>query len=170
MKKTILIALLAAAGALPAGAYDLPPSTGTHRVSFDSDFAKFNEYTIVSPSDFVMDDDTGTVYGKSGTMDYGAETGLIHEGRFAYKNFIIKGRVVEFDKVKYTYKKASITSCDDEPAHYRLRASRLYMVPDSYFLAYNTVFFVGKLPVFYFPVVYRPLGGGTPFVSVFRPG
>ncbi len=207
MKKKIIIALLAGFAALPAGAYDLPLSTGTHRVYFNSDFAKFNEYTrvidlegnvklqefsaadtpvkiirarnltvnmasrtVVSPSDFVMDDDTGTVYGKSGVMDYGSESGRIKDGRFTYKNFIIKGRVVEFDKDKYTYKKASITSCDEEPPHYRLRASRLYLVPERYFLAYNNVFFLGKMPIFYFPVVYRPIGGGTPFVSIFRPG
>ncbi len=193
--------------AFNAAAYELPSSTGTHRVSFEADAAGFNEYTrvielegnvrleelsaagkqqklirarsltvnmasrtVVSPSDFVMDDDTGTVYGKSGFVDYGSESGRINEGRFAYKNFIIKGRVVEFNKSKYTYKKASITSCDEEPPHYRLRASRLYLEPDRYFLAYNTVFFVGRIPVFYFPVVYRPIGGGTPFVSIFRPG
>ncbi len=208
MGKINLIALLVWAGtAINAAAYDLPSSTGTHRVYFEADSAGFNEYsraidlegnvrleefsesgkqqklirarnlsvnmasrTVVAPSDFVMDDDTGTVYGKSGFVDYGSEKGRINDGRFAYKNFIIKGRVVEFDKSEYTYKKASITSCDEEPPHYRLRASRLYLVPDRYFLAYNTVFFVGKIPVFYFPVVYRPIGGGTPFVSIFRPG
>ena len=126
--------------------------------------------TVVSPSDFVMDDDTGTVYGKSGFIDYGADTGKINNGRFAYKNFIFRGRVVEFDKEGYKYKRASITSCDEEPPHYRLRSSRIYLFPERYFLAYNNVFFVGKIPVLYLPVVYKPMGGGTPFVSIFRPG
>ncbi|MBI5744986.1 MAG: LPS-assembly protein LptD [Elusimicrobia bacterium] len=126
--------------------------------------------TIVSQEDFVMDDDTGTVYGKSGFMDYAKESGRINYGRLAYKNFVIRGRVVEFDSTGYKYKKASITSCDEEPPHYRLRSSRLYLAPDRYFLAYNNVFFIGKVPVFYFPVVYKPFGGGTPFVSIFRPG
>ena len=199
--------ILFAAGALAASAYDLPSSTGTHRVSFSADNAVFNEYTraidlegnvkleefsvadkpvklirarnltvnmasstVVSPEDFVMDDDDGTTYGKSGVMDYASGAGRIKEGRFAYKNFVFRGRVVDFTKTKYTYRKASITSCDEEPPHYRLRSSRIYLVPDSYFLAYNNVFFLGKLPVFYFPVIYKPLGGGTPFVSIFRPG
>ncbi len=126
--------------------------------------------TVVSPADFVMDDDTGTVYGKSGTIDYGSGSGRINEGRFAYKNFIFRGRTVEFDRTKYTYKKASVTSCDEEPPDYQLKASRIYMVPDHYFLAYNTLLFIGKIPVFYFPVVYKPIGGSTPFVSIFRPG
>jgi len=207
MKNILLTLLLLAAAAVRAAAYDLPVSSGTHRVHFDSDYAKFNEYTreidlegnvkleefsaadkpvkiirarfltvnmdsrtVVSPSDFVMDDDTGTVYGKSGTMNYGTESGRITDGRFAYNSFIFRGRSVEFDKTGYVYKKASITSCDDEPPYYKLRSTRIYLVPDKYFLAYNNVFFLGKLPVFYLPVLYRPLVGGTPFVSIFRPG
>lgn len=207
MKKNLLILLLLAGAAARAAAYDLPVSSGTHRVHFNSDYAKFNEYTraidlegnvkleefsasdkpvklirarfltvnmdsrtVVSPSDFVMDDDTGTVYGTSGTMNYGTESGYISDGRFSYKNFIFRGRSVDFDKAGYLYKKASITSCDHEPPHYKLRSSRVYLVPDKYFLAYNNVFFVGKVPVMYLPVLYRPLVEGTPFVSIFRPG
>ncbi len=190
-----------------AAAYDLPSSTGTHRVNFQADRANLNENTrvidlegnvrleeisaddkplklirarsltvdmdsrtVVSPSDFVMDDDTGTVYGKSGFVDYGAEKGLINDGRFLYRNFVFRGRSVEFEGSDYTYKRASLTSCDEEPPHYKLRASRIYLAPGRYFLAYNTVFFVGKVPVFYFPVIYKPMGGGTPFVTSFFPG
>ena len=207
MGKKLLIALFITAAALNAGAYELPSSTGAHRVRFEADSAGFNEYTrvidlegnvrleelsadgkqqklirarslsvnmasrtVAAPSDFVMDDDTGTVYGKSGFFDYGNNSGIINEGRFLHKNFVFRGRSVQFDKEGYVYKKASLTSCDDDPPHYRLRASRLYLAPERYFLAYNTVFFLGKIPVFYFPVIYKPLGGGTPFVSSFFPG
>ena len=57
-----------------------------------------------------MDDDTGTVYGKSGFMNYGTESGHFTDGRFSYKSFIFRGRSVDFDKAGYLYKKASITS------------------------------------------------------------
>lgn len=126
--------------------------------------------TVVAPADFVMDDDTGTVYGRSGFYDYGNSAGVINDGRFLIKNFVFRGRSVSFDRDRYTYKKASLTSCDEDPPHYRLRASRIYLYPDRYFLAYNTVFFLGKIPVFYFPVLYKPMGRGTPFVSSFFPG
>ncbi|MEK7721429.1 MAG: hypothetical protein AAB359_03470, partial [Elusimicrobiota bacterium] len=207
MWKKFLNAFFIAGTAFNAAAYELPSSTGTHRVRFEADAAGFNEYTrvielegnvrleelsadgkqqkfirarnlavnmagrtVVSPSDFVMDDDTGTVYGKSGFVDYGNNSGLINDGRFLYKNFVFRGRSVQFDKDGYVYKKASLTSCDDDPPHYRLRASRLYLAPERYFLAYNAVFFLGKIPVFYFPVIYKPFGGGTPIVSSFFPG
>ena len=112
----------------------------------------------------------GTIFGKSGFLNYGADTGHINNGRFAYRSFVFRGRSVDFDREGYTYRKASITSCDEDPPHYVLRASRIDLEPGDHFLAYNTVFFVGKLPVFYFPILYKPFGGGTPFVSIFRPG
>lgn len=127
-------------------------------------------HTVTAPEDFVMDDDTGTVYGKSAVMDYRSDSGLIKNGRFSYGGFIFRGRVVDFNKARYIYKRASVTSCDREPPHYQLRSSRIYLVPSRYFLAYNNVFFLGKIPIFYFPVIYKPMGGGTPFVSIFRPG
>ncbi|HCC49163.1 MAG TPA: hypothetical protein DEQ38_13760 [Elusimicrobia bacterium] len=207
MKAGKFICLFALLAASPAGAYDLPSATGTHRVRFEADSAGFNEYTrvvglegnvrleelspegkqlklirarnlsvdmasrtVVSPSDFVMDDDTGTVYGRSGFYDYGNNSGRITDGRFLIRNFVFRGRSVKFDSEGYNFRKASLTSCDEEPPHYRLRASRIRLYPDRYFLAYNTVFFLGKIPVFYFPVIYKPMGRGTPFVSYFYPG
>ncbi|OGS11593.1 MAG: hypothetical protein A2285_08325 [Elusimicrobia bacterium RIFOXYA12_FULL_57_11] len=207
MKKNIFRILLTLAPVMSAGAYELPSSTGAHRVRFWADEAQFNEYTrvialsgdvkleevsaqdrvmklvrarnlsvnmasrtVISPADFVVDDDTGTIYGKSGEISYASDSGNINDARFSYKNFVFRGRRVEFDQSGYVYKKASVTSCEEEPPHYRLRASRIYLAPGRYFLAYNTMLFIGKIPVFYFPVFYKPIGGGTPFVSSFFPG
>jgi len=207
MRIKVIFALLLAGTAVQAAAEELPSSTGTHRVRFEADEAKFNEYsrvinltgnvtleevspaekliktihandlsvnmasrTIVSPSDFIMNDDSGSERGTSATMDYGSETGHIADGRFFYRNYIITGRTVDFDHDKYVYKKANITTCDEEPPHYHLHASRVDLARGRYFLSYNNIFFLGKVPVFYFPVLYKPFGGGTPFVSIFRPG
>lgn len=203
MFRLLLITLLAS----PAAAYDLPSSTGTHRVRFEADNAGFNEYTrvielegnvrleelspggkqlklirahnlildmssrtITSPENFVMDDDTGTVYGQGAFFNYGDDTGHITDGLFQHRNFFFRGKSVRLSPDGYVYKSASLTSCDREPPHYRLRASRIYLAPDRYFLAYNTVFFLGKIPIFYFPIIYKPLGRGTPIVSSFYPG
>lgn len=205
MRSALALTFLLAA--LPAGAYELPSASGTHRVRFDAEEAAFNEYTrvidlkggvkleevspegkilklirardlsvniasrtVISPADFVIDDDTGSIYGKSGFIDYSANTGVLNDAVFSHKNFIFRGRKVSFDPDGYVYKKASVTSCEEDPPHYKLRASRIHLAPGRYFLAYNTALFIGKVPVFYFPVIYRPVGGGTPFVSSFFPG
>ena len=127
-------------------------------------------HTALFPGDFVMDDDTSTIYGKSGTFDYGSGSGIVSGGRQAYKNFVFRGSRMEFNDRRYLYRKASLTSCDDEPPHYRIKASRIYLVPNRYFLAYNNVFYLGGVPLLYFPVLYRPLGEGTPVTSSFHPG
>ena len=47
MGNRILVALFIMGTALQAAAYELPSSTGTHRVRFEADAAGFNEYTRV---------------------------------------------------------------------------------------------------------------------------
>jgi hypothetical protein len=117
-----------------------------------------------------MNDSSGTIYGKSGVFDYAAHTGYINDGSFAYGGFFFSGRRVELSPGRYLYKKARLTSCDKTPPHFHINASRIYLVPGRYFLTYNNFFYLGRVPIFYFPVLYKPLGGGTPFVSSFHFG
>jgi len=207
MRTTNLVVILVALCAAAARAYDLPSSTGTHRIVFSSDQGDFNENTriinlqgnvqldelgpdeklvktikarrltvnsssntIYAPEDFVMNNASGTVYGKSGVFDYASNIGRINYGRFAYQDFFFSGKKVELDPQRYLYKKAEITSCDETPPHFKIKATRIYLAPGKYFLAYNNFFYLGRLPIFYFPVLYKPLIGGTPFVSSFYPG
>jgi hypothetical protein len=191
----------------PASAYELPSSTGTHRVVFSSELGDFNENTRIAdlqgnvqldeldagnrlvktikarrlivdsendtvraPEDFVMNDASGTVYGKSGVFDYSSNTGEIDNGHFFYRNFFFSGKRVELSPGRFVYKKAELTSCEEVPPHFKIKASRIYLATDRYFLTYNNLFYLGGIPIFYFPVLYKPLGGGTPFVSSFHPG
>ena len=204
IKLSLILVLLCAAA---AGAYEMPSSTGTHRVVFSSEQGDFNENTrvinlqgsvqldelgpdnkliktikarsltvnsssstIYAPEDFVLEDASATVYGKSGSFDYASDTGYIDYGRFAYRNFFFSGRRVEMNSKRYLYKKAAITSCDETPPDFKIRSSRIYLVPDKYFLSYNNIFYLGPVPIFYFPMLYKPLIGGLPFVSNFSPG
>lgn len=204
---SLLLFVLASLLPATAQAYDLPSSTGTHRVEFEADEAVFNENTrqislsgmvriqekdkdnlvmklirakeatvdmekktVVSPSDFVIDSSTGSIYGKSGMINYGDNTGTIRDSRFSYGNYVFRGKEVSFDNHKYVYRNSSITSCDKEPPHYTLRTSVIKIVPEHYFLAYNCLLYIGKVPVFYFPVLFKPDGEGTPFTTYLFPG
>ncbi|KAF0125042.1 MAG: LPS-assembly protein [Elusimicrobia bacterium] len=126
--------------------------------------------TVVSDGPFIMEEKGSFFYGRSGEMSYADNTGVIREGRFSYANLVFRGREIRVDDGEYSYRGARFTSCDLVPPHYQVKASRLYLKPDSHFLAYNTVFFLGKVPIFYFPVLYRPLGEGTPFITSVYPG
>lgn len=205
IKELIISSLLLVPTA--AYSYELPSSTGTHRVEFEADEAYFNEYTrlvdlsgqvrlkeitpdenviklirakslsidmssrtITSSSDFVIDNDSGTIYGKSGFVNYGDNTGVVKDAHFSYGNFNFRGKEVFFDEKKYIYRKSSLTSCNEEPPHYQVKTSVIRIVPEHYFLAYNCLLYIGKVPVFYFPVLYKPVGQGTPFITYLFPG
>lgn len=202
IKLTVILGFLCA---VAAGAYELPSSTGSHRVVFSSENGDFNENTriinlqgsvqldelgpdnklvktikarrltvdsssntVYAPEDFVMNDSSGTTYGKSGVFNYASGTGHINQGHFNYQNFFISGRRVDLTPQRYLYKKAEITACEETPPHFRIKASRIYLAPDKYFLSYNNFFYVGPVPVLYLPVLYKPFIGGTPFII--RPG
>lgn len=126
--------------------------------------------TVISDGPFIMEESGSFFYGRSGEISYADNTGVIREGRFSYANLVFRGKEIRVDDGEYAYHGARFTSCDLLPPHYQVRASRLYLKPGSHFLAYNTVFFLGKVPIFYFPVIYRPLGEGTPFITSIYPG
>ena len=207
MRKKIILAILLAGAASPARSYELPSSTGTHRVVFSSEQGDFNENTrvinlqgnvqldelgpddklvktikagrltvdsssstVYAPEDFVLNDASGTISGKSGVFNYAQSTGYINNARLNQKNFFISGKRGELTPSRQLYKKAEFTSCEDIPAHFKIKASRVYLAPNKYFLSFNNFFYLGRVPVLYFPVLYKPLIPGTPFVSAFNFG
>lgn len=119
---------------------------------------------------FIIEDSSGIIKANKGIYDYKNSKGEIYDGTVFMNRFIFRGKVIDIDKKKYTYKKAYVTTCDLEEPHYRIAATRIYLLPGKYFVAYNTFFYLGKIPVFYFPLIYKPLGEGTPVISQFYPG
>ncbi|MGN0728482.1 hypothetical protein [Treponema sp.] len=55
-----------------------------------------------------------------------------------------------------TFKNASLTFCDDDDPHWRIKASRIWLLPGSEFAFFNALVYVGKIPVMYLPVFYYP--------------
>jgi hypothetical protein len=55
-----------------------------------------------------------------------------------------------------TFKKGSLTFCEDPEPHWRIRASRIWLLPGNEFAFLNAVLFVGNIPVFYLPFFYYP--------------
>ncbi|MCG2724659.1 MAG: LPS export ABC transporter periplasmic protein LptC [Elusimicrobia bacterium] len=126
--------------------------------------------TIVAPYDIIIDQNGTVIRGESGRINYAKNEGNINNGRIDAKNIIFRGKSIKFGTGRFVYKKASLTTCDRYPPHYEIKASMLDLIPGKRFVAYNTFFYLGKIPIFYFPVLYKPLGKGTPFVSSFFPG
>jgi LPS-assembly protein len=60
-------------------------------------------------------------------------------------------KVTRFSKEKYFVDKGYVTTCDYPDPHYRLKASKIDIYPGQKLVARNVIFFIGKVPVFWFP-------------------
>lgn len=55
-----------------------------------------------------------------------------------------------------TFKKGELTFCDDENPHWKIKASRIWLLPGNEFSFANAFLFVGPIPVLYLPFFYYP--------------
>lgn len=56
-----------------------------------------------------------------------------------------------------TFKNATLTFCDDEDEpHWKIKSSRLWLLPGGEFAFLNSVLYVGNVPVMYLPAFYYP--------------
>lgn len=54
------------------------------------------------------------------------------------------------------FKNGSLTFCEDPDPHWKIKASRIWLLPGNEFAFFNALLYVGKLPVFYLPFFYYP--------------
>ena len=131
-------------------------------VDLSSSTISFSSFTI----------ETSSVYIQGYTGDYNIETGWgkVFLPYTRYDRFILKSRSADIYKTKQIYHRAYMTTCDMPKPHYKITSSRITLSPKRYILSYNNVFYLGDVPIFYLPVLYKPLGEGTPLISQFYPG
>jgi lipopolysaccharide assembly outer membrane protein LptD (OstA) len=72
----------------------------------------------------------------------------------------VAGRELEGDLTNnaYTARHAFVTTDDVADPAFRVRASRIKIVPGQYLEMWNAVFFAGDVPLFYFPYYHRAIG------------
>lgn len=54
------------------------------------------------------------------------------------------------------FKKATISFCDDENPHWKIKASKAWMLPGGEFAFLNALLYVGPVPLLYLPAFYYP--------------
>ena len=107
---------------------------------------------------FELDDGLTVLRGESGSFDFEEKSGTVNEVRAEYHPWRIwakSGRLAP-DR-KGHFKKAYFTSCSGNPIDYHFRSSGLHIKPGKYMMATNVRFYVGPIPVFYSPVLWRSL-------------
>ncbi len=90
--------------------------------------------------------------------DLEQEKGLILGAKAYGSPWLFQGASWEKNKDYYIGRHASFTSCDLIDPHYHIRSSRVHLIPDRLFWAWNNVFYVDKHPIFYTPFLYKALG------------
>ena len=123
------------------------------RLDIDLDGRKARAYEGVE-----MDDKENVLYGETGEFDLESRDGKLTLARAGFPPWRIRAAEASVDKEgRAVFRRAHFTSCDDSAEHYFLRSSAVRVVPKKYLYATNVRFYVGKVPVFYSPFLWKSL-------------
>ncbi len=91
-------------------------------------------------------DDGKVIQGSSDAINLSSGTKLIISS-----DLFVKGNANTV-----TFKDGTLTFCDDEDPHWKIKASRIWLLPGNEFGFLNALLYVGHIPVMYFPFFYYP--------------
>ncbi|HBL15251.1 MAG TPA: hypothetical protein DD417_00415, partial [Elusimicrobia bacterium] len=107
---------------------------------------------------FEIDDGLTVLRGESGSFDLEEHTGSVAEVRAEYPPWRIWASTGTLDAAgKGHFRRAVFTSCSAAPPHYHFRSSRLHLKPKKWMTATHVRFYVGKVPLFYSPFLWKSL-------------
>jgi LPS-assembly protein len=72
--------------------------------------------------------------------------------------FYFQGKWAERLKEKYILHDGFITDCKMPKPWWILRGPKFTIIPDDHAIGYRSVFLMKRVPLFYFPAIYKPLG------------
>ncbi len=106
----------------------------------------------------LVEDGWSALYGESGEFDFQRHSGRLARTSAGHGDWRIKARQARMDEDrKLDYRGADFTSCSAAHPHYHFRASRITVKPRQSLVARNVLFYLGDVPVFYLPVLYKSL-------------
>ncbi|MEK7859652.1 MAG: hypothetical protein AAB320_10995 [Elusimicrobiota bacterium] len=112
-----------------------------------------------SEGDLLVEDKMSALYGDYGEFDFRRHEGILYHASAGHGEWRMHAKSLSLaSDRRLDYRSADFTSCSFDPKpHYHFRASRVTVVPRKHLLARNVVFFMGKVPVFYMPFLYKSL-------------
>ena len=113
---------------------------------------------VTSDGPVIIEGREGAMYGKAGEFNLDAHTGTLFDAAGGMGDWRIRGPRAELKEGGGAdYQKADFTSCDVVPPHYHFHAASMTIVPRSRISAWNVLFYLGDVPIFYFPYFYHDL-------------
>ncbi len=120
---------------------------------------------------FILDNGASAVYGESGEFDFARHTGRLFRSSTGIASWHILAKEARlYPDRRIKYRAANFTSCDSVPPDYHFRASSVRITPKKRVLAFNALYYLGPVPVFYTPVFYQSLDPNPRLRWRFQPG
>lgn len=112
----------------------------------------------VSEGPLLVEDGISAVYGESGEFDFARHTGRLQRTSAGHADWRIHAREAKVgENRRLDYYGGDFTSCSAKPPHYHFRASTITVKPKKHMIARNVLFYLGDVPVFYMPFLYKSL-------------
>jgi len=100
----------------------------------------------------------GALSGAAGEFDFADHTGTMFDASGGSGDWRIRGPRADLSEDgRAAYRDANFTSCDRLPPDYHFHATSVVIVPHSALSAWNVLFYLGDIPIFYFPYFYEDL-------------
>lgn len=131
-----------------------------------------DRHTLRSEGFLMLEDGYSAVYGDRAEFDYKTHRGLLRNPAAGHGELSIHAKSVRIgDKGRLDYRGADFSGCIRYPnPHYHFHASHVTVVPQKYIAAYNTFFYIGRVPIFYTPVLFKSLRKKNFFRFKLQPG
>jgi hypothetical protein len=106
----------------------------------------------------LVEDGWSALYGESGEFDFEKHSGRLFRTSAGHADWRISAKQARlFEDRTLSYRGADFTSCSALTPHYHFHASQITVKPRKSLTAKNVVFYLGDVPVFYTPYLYKSL-------------
>jgi LPS-assembly protein len=132
-----------------------------------ADYVEFNKKTVKARSNVKVEESGNTIYADRVTYNYDEKTGCIKE-TFGHhsSNVFIRTKSMEIqNKDTYAINDIKLSKCDLDNPHIHINAKRGKLILNERLIIYNAIFYIGKIPIFYFPIFTKSLKSNKAFGS-----
>ncbi len=117
-----------------------------------------NRRLVTSDAPLILEGKGGALYGDAGEFDLDDHTGTVFGAKAGYGEWRIHGPSAQLrSDGGAAFHDADFTSCDLPTPHYHFHSQKVTIVPHSALSAWNVLFYLGDIPLFYFPYFYHDL-------------
>jgi len=130
---------------------------------------KTDKKTMSAHGNVKIEEPENIIYADSVTYDYDKKSGEIKES-FGYssKVFIRAKSMEKLDEEIYMINNVKLSKCDLDAPHIYFKANRGKLILNKRVIIYNAILYIGKIPVFYLPLLVRSLKDKKSFFSKFK--